>query len=487
MEEAELAPPLPDDALAAVLRRLPPCSIAASRCVCKAWRDVVDAHGLLLPRAVRGIYLNFINYRCPRFIARPSSERPGTHGNLGFLPRYSRSLGSILDHCNGLLLYDGGFMREFYVVNPATRRWKCLPPRMGLLDYVAYLVFDPAVSPHYEVVLMPRVPEKPVPIAEKYAPPPSPVNLARLFSLLDDELDVEDTDEEDSREEPVGWPPHSRSIEEGFFSACRFMPASSEPEDPYVSMEWPPSPYTFHVFSSCTGCWEKRSFVREGEAVGTVEDVRLDSWPAHWGPRRRYGVYWRGALYVHCRGAFVMRLSLTNSTYQVIKTPTNGEESHHTRFYLGRSEKGVYLAAVQNYSQLQIWILDESCGQVEWVSRHHNDLDPYVSRAAVDSDYHERIDGPWILEDEDSEYTHIDFLGFHPYKEIIFLMASFIGIAYHLNTSRVQYLGKLRPDDYDYTQAAGVYESFLYTPCMTGDLPETKHENHSGDSKSCQS
>ncbi|GJN08244.1 hypothetical protein PR202_ga26144 [Eleusine coracana subsp. coracana] len=354
MEETEagMTPALPDDALAAVLCWIPTRTVAACRCVCKAWRDVVDARGLLLPRAVRGIFLNFIDYRCPRFFARPSSERPG---NLSFLPSYTRDHGSILDHCNGLLLYEGTFTREFYVVNPATRRWERLPPRMGLRDYVAYLVFDPAESPNYEVFLIPRVPKKPCPVLVPKYDPPSLVNLSGLFSMSDDGTDLEDTeeDEDSGEEEPVELTPLPRSIEEGFFPA-RFTPASSEPGDPYRLMEWPPSRYTFHVFSYSTGRWEERSFVREGEAVGTIEDVRLDLWLTYAGPRWRYGVYWRGALYVHCHGAFVMRLSLADD-----------------------------------------WVLKQ----------HYIDLDPYVSRAivpTVHSDYHERINGPWTLEDEDN-------------------------------------------------------------------------------------
>jgi hypothetical protein len=40
---------LPDGALADVFRGLPLRSLAVVRCVCKAWRDVVDARALLLP------------------------------------------------------------------------------------------------------------------------------------------------------------------------------------------------------------------------------------------------------------------------------------------------------------------------------------------------------------------------------------------------------------------------------------------------------
>jgi hypothetical protein len=52
---------LPDDVLASILRRLRPCDIAASRCVRKSWR-AVDAHGLLLPNLVQGIFINYVDY-----------------------------------------------------------------------------------------------------------------------------------------------------------------------------------------------------------------------------------------------------------------------------------------------------------------------------------------------------------------------------------------------------------------------------------------
>ena len=54
---------LPDDALAGVLGRLAPRGIATSRCVCKAWRDIIDARRILradlLPRSLAGIFINF--------------------------------------------------------------------------------------------------------------------------------------------------------------------------------------------------------------------------------------------------------------------------------------------------------------------------------------------------------------------------------------------------------------------------------------------
>jgi hypothetical protein len=51
----------------------PPRSLAASRCVCKAWRDMVDGRRLLLselfPQPVRGIFLTSDQFACPSFLS----------------------------------------------------------------------------------------------------------------------------------------------------------------------------------------------------------------------------------------------------------------------------------------------------------------------------------------------------------------------------------------------------------------------------------
>jgi hypothetical protein len=44
-----------------------------------------------------------------------------------------------------------------------------------------------------------------------------------------------------------------------------------------------------HVFSSRTGCWEQRTFAREGEPAGTMADMQRAAVS-----QKRYGVYWRG-------------------------------------------------------------------------------------------------------------------------------------------------------------------------------------------------
>ncbi|CAO2035551.1 unnamed protein product [Urochloa humidicola] len=311
--ETELAA-IPDDALADALRRLPARSLTAARCVCKAWRGVVDGRGLLLPRllphSVRGIFINYIDHHRPHLFARPSSSTsslsatmasPEIDALFSFLPGVKWC--SNLD-CDGLLICDDISRKsQLCVCNPATRRWTLLPPHSeGVCGYAgAHLMFDPAVSPHYEVVLIPAVPEKPlrpdywkVKVKKKKRQQreiDGPFCLISLFSSPDD-------------------PPVLPQDQEGeeFQHVDEDEDEDKEPDDPYRLMEWPPSPWQLNVFSSRSGQWEARSFVREGEPVGTVEEMRLDPLERLvYGMRRRCTVYQNGTLYVHCRGSFIMR------------------------------------------------------------------------------------------------------------------------------------------------------------------------------------
>ncbi|KAM0897741.1 hypothetical protein ACQ4PT_022365 [Festuca glaucescens] len=79
---------LPNDVLAEVLRHLPPCCLAASRCVRKAWRRAVDESLLLradlLPLSLAGIFMHFEDHAFPEFFSQPSSRK--INANLDFLP-----------------------------------------------------------------------------------------------------------------------------------------------------------------------------------------------------------------------------------------------------------------------------------------------------------------------------------------------------------------------------------------------------------------
>ncbi|KAL6653083.1 hypothetical protein ACP70R_012008 [Stipagrostis hirtigluma subsp. patula] len=454
---------LPDDALADVLRRLPAQSLATAACVCRAWHAIIDGHALLLskrrslPRSVHGIFINYIDYDPSHLLARPSSPStiPGVDGSLRFLPidhTLYRSSFSVMDHCNGLLLCEISG-RDLCVCNPATRRYTLIPRQNVTRRYRhcpytagAYLTYDPARSPHYEVFLIPAVPKAP------HSDPWTQVNEGKEL--------------------------HS---------------------DPCRLTEWPPTPWMLHVFSSRTGQWEERAFVREGGPAGTVEDMRpYPSQLTFEGLRQRYAVYLQGHLYVHCHSSFVVRLSLSKDRYQVTKTPAYFEKRTFGKPYLGRSKKEVLFGIVQR-CRLRVWILNESDGQMQWILKYQDDLNLYAQHVA---EYGRNMDAPWILDDApdadaaaktlsersvewDSDNDDVfstsggaeeycaaefDVLGFHPYKEIVYLAEFFRVVAYHLNSSKIQYLGNSRPKDYYEGYANGIYESFVYTPCTVDEL-----------------
>ncbi|CAL4943588.1 unnamed protein product [Urochloa decumbens] len=247
----------------------------------------------LLPDDVVANVLRPGYYYLSEFFSCPASAAAGpsaVSGKHDYLPEAagSRSWGHVRDHCNGLLLVHGPDHETLYVLNPATRWVAPLPPcppppaEMDALE-VEHLVYDPAVSPDYEVVSVSRF--------------------------------------------------HYR-LQPGDY----LYDSSRDRGDPAIEQsEWPPSVWILQVFSSTTGQWEERSFAREGEAVGTIADMRR-----HWG-RMGYkwnAVYWRGALYVQCQADYVMRISLSSHKYHVIKPPAV-IIGQYSQLYLGRSAKGM--------------------------------------------------------------------------------------------------------------------------------------------------
>jgi hypothetical protein len=259
-DDHDLTRLLLDDVLAEVLRRLAPRSLAASRCVCKAWQAVIDTRHLLradlLPLSLDGIIIEFRMQVYSEFFSRPPTPTcPSISGTFEHLLT-TDAWGKTTDHCNGLLLlsayrrHDGKkvYRRSGeYVANPAKVWAAPLPPCPSPCfatpgDYYnKYLVFDPTVSAHYEVFSVPH-----------------------LFR---------------------------RNIE--------------VPEKP----EWPPSTLIMRVFSSVSQRWEERSFSREGEPARLTTVVQFCK------EEKRYAVNWRGSLFVHCEKDFVMRYKSHNSIY----------------------------------------------------------------------------------------------------------------------------------------------------------------------------
>ncbi|KAM0906471.1 hypothetical protein ACQ4PT_016748 [Festuca glaucescens] len=426
---------LPDDVLVEVLQRLPLHSLAACRWVCKAWRDIIYGRlrSRLLSPSVRGIFINYVVYGMSEFFSRPSAG-PTICGGLDFLPCEGVE---VRDHCNGLLLCTDWEDESWYVVNPATQGWARLPqrppPHMQGLDQTAFLAFDQIMSPHYE---------------------------------------------------------------------------------------WPPASHVMHVFSSMTQRWDKKTFLRQGEAAGVVADMASSrSWY-----KNNHAVYWRGALYIHCQCDFVMRMCLSSYKYQVIKKPH--QFGLYPSAHLGRSVKGVYCAIFHTGHGLQLWHLDESsCGQIKWVLKHDTNLASFDKKIHLDGDddYAQQMDKQWILQDVnyrrgsdfgygphrcenwvapteekfewnsdddnilDIEHAaegrwsgYIGFLGFHPYREVVFLTLALDGaVAYDWNSSKFQYLGRILPKDYREIamQCAGIDTCFPYTPCWMHEFPRKSSES----------
>ena len=76
------------------------------------------------------------------------------------------------------------------------------------------------------------------------------------------------------------------------------------------------------------------------------------------------------------------------------------------------------------------------------------------------------------------ENCYIYFLGFHPYKDIVFLGDEFDRVlAYNWSSSKLQDLGKVFTEFYIRLTTYMHYDklvqsSFPYTPCWLGELPE---------------
>jgi hypothetical protein len=195
----------------------------------------------------------------------------------------------------------------------------------------------------------------------------------------------------------------------------------------------------------------------------------------------------------------ICSITLSDGVYEVIKSPTGRKMDESTRLYLGKSKEGVYCALISEdrRRQLQVWLLTESCGKMEWGLKIDISLLQVMARFSRVSDDDENA-GPWILHDgncdehakealvEDNSEWDFDngiivetegnkvervyrknyFLGFHPHKEIVFLWVSEArAVAYDFNSSKVQDLGQLTRIEY-------LRECFPYTPCCTRELFE---------------
>jgi hypothetical protein len=128
------------------------------------------------------------------------------------------------------------------------------------------------------------------------------------------------------------------------------------------------------------------------------------------------------------------------------------------------------------------WILQDinDCSGVNYhldAKGHHA---KWHSASLDDEKFEWNSDRDDTLDDEDMNKVgnlgYIDILGFHPYKQIIFFSQSLeIGLAYHLNSSRIEVLGNLSPTNYDdcidLPDEKEITTAFPYTPCLIEMCP----------------
>lgn len=157
------------------------------------------------------------------------------------------------------------------------------------------------------------------------------------------------------------------------------------------------------------------------------------------------------------------RISFADDKYQVIKAPANIK---YAKPYLGILGNRVCFG-ITDECQLRVWTLKESYGKMEWVMNCQHDL---MQCAKHIGRYSRKMQGAWVVKEkgavqkESSEWSsdnddifevrddaefYVDtfhILGFHPYKQVVFLVEHFGVVAYHLDDSKLQFLGNARPE-----------------------------------------
>ncbi|XBH58934.1 hypothetical protein VPH35_080282 [Triticum aestivum] len=378
---------LPSDLLLDVLRRLPGRSLAVSRCVCRAWRDLIDAHThtLLLPqvfpREFPGVFATYygFGYKCPTWIRLHILSKHNTttsptitylihnirHNSNSFdpnfaldahVPGYRRLFWNHWDcrvkqHCNVLLLVTGDYrynpsLNAIVVCNPATSRYARLPQPPTPWPYSVegvFLAFDPAVSPHHHS-------EEEEAWQHKWSRAKRPCWVdwehTSLPNLFEEEPPSGSEEEEEQHESHAQEPPRSESHFRVLFTNRRVGTREFTPGRCALG----------HLYDVVTAprCKDQRTW-----------------WSAE---------YRHGSLYVHCHSGVLMVLHCSKGTYDMVELPGHplGREGLNQwplpERYLGSYGGGIRYAVFKEL-QLEVWDLTELAdGQLIWTLAHKADL-----------------------------------------------------------------------------------------------------------------
>ncbi|KAJ4799252.1 F-box family protein [Rhynchospora pubera] len=141
-----------EDLLIEILARLPLKSLSRFKCVSKSWHRLISDKYLQqkLPLISTGVFFRSESdqFKEPRY-AYTAADGVIEDSQLDFFPFHEKS--TIVDGCNGLLLYYRPAPVTFYVVNTTTKKWVSLP-RPQKITQLSILAFDPYSSPEFKVL-----------------------------------------------------------------------------------------------------------------------------------------------------------------------------------------------------------------------------------------------------------------------------------------------------------------------------------------------
>jgi hypothetical protein len=217
-----------------------------------------------------------------------------------------------------------------------------------------FLAFDPAVSRHHEVFILPR---------------------GKTLADIDQE-EIDYVGEFDT------------SSPSGLDVLAQVLPPEQQQEIhvhvPGVQEQDDSKVISVSVFSSQTGKWASREFTPGRCAPGHLFDMVTAPRPSCV-KIRKTAEYWRGSLYVHCWRNIIMILRNSEGAYDMALLPGKaygdrrygGISELPKRTILVSYEKGVHYVALDKL-QLHVWKLTESIdGKVGWMIAHKADLSPY--------------------------------------------------------------------------------------------------------------
>ncbi|XP_047053327.1 uncharacterized protein LOC124659501 [Lolium rigidum] len=474
----------PSDVLVDIFGRLPRRALARSCCVCRTWRALISAHNLnppLLPlplppyfprRPLGGIFFCKTGYASKTcFFAPPGSRRL-------FFP-YEEEVDQ---SCNGLLLlYRDGTC----VLNPATGRCSRLPSLPPQTRIVAEsLAFDPAVSLHYDVFLLEELAARP--------------NQGEVPQQLKKPQVVRSFVYSSSTER---W--ENREFVPGRCAPGHLYDAVATPGNTYSPTVWSSVYWRGSIYMHC----RNDTLMVLRPSCGTYDMVQLPGKPGN--PSDMISLPWKSVLASYERGIhYVERIDKLQLRVWTLNESTYGQLWWTLAYDVGLNSHCHMIKTLMVPGMVRggPWGIVGNRGGPTKLTKD----DDYYDHSDVDDADYEEEDGDgcgyswnsfYSDEDEDGDgdadswdedkdnFIDIDegaellgppswrdyceIVGFHPHKNALILIIHSAVVVYHLDTSRMQYLGhEQQLDGCPIQHARSVTGAFTYRPCYADVLPD---------------